>query len=117
MREQVVFTGIAIASVAVGLPLAARRIGPNRWYGLRVPAAFAHEQVWYEANAATGRDLVVVGCVLLVVALALRRFHVPRVTYSAVCGGVLAIGSIVATARGWRLANRLAAGRPGQGSR
>ncbi|HXS24037.1 MAG TPA: SdpI family protein [Gemmatimonadales bacterium] len=117
MREQVTFTGIAIVSVAVGLPLAARRIGRNRWYGLRVPAAFASEQVWYEANAAMGRDLVVVGCVLLVVALALPRFHVSRVTYSAVCGAVLAIGSLVATTRGWRLANRLAASRPRQGLR
>jgi len=115
MREQVTFTGIAIVSVAVGLPLAARRIGRNRWYGLRVPAAFASEQVWYEANAAMGRDLVVVGCVLL--ALALPRFHVSRVTYSAVCGAVLAIGSLVATTRGWRLANRLAASRPRQGLR
>jgi uncharacterized membrane protein len=103
----VVFAGIGIVSVAAGLPLAARRVGPNRWYGLRVPATFADEKVWYEANAAMGRDLVAVGCVLLVVVLGLALFGPSRVTYTAVCGAVFAIGSLAAITRGWRLANRL----------
>jgi uncharacterized membrane protein len=117
MREQLVFAGIGLLSVVVGAPLVGRRIPRNRWYGLRIPATLADDHVWYEANAATGRDLIVVGGVLLVVALALPRmgFTDPP-TYSAVCGVVLAAGSMVATVRGWRLANRLLRERRSAGS-
>jgi len=108
MREQLVFAGIGLVSVVVGVPLAGRRIPRNRWYGLRIPATLADDHVWYEANAATGRDLIVVGGVLLVVALALPRMgFTDRPTYAALCGGVFAAGSLVATVRAWRLANRL----------
>ena len=111
LRESVVFAGISILSAAVGLPLASRRVRPNRWYGLRIPATFADEHVWYEANAALGRDLVVLGCVLLAVTLALAAFGASPVTYAAACGSVFGIGSLVALTRGWRLANRLRAAR------
>lgn len=39
---------------------------PNRWYGLRLPATFADEQVWYDANAVGGRDMMLLGAVLVV---------------------------------------------------
>jgi uncharacterized membrane protein len=108
MREQLVSVGIGALSIVVGAPLACRRVPRNRWYGLRIPATFADEDVWYEANAVTGRDLIVVGAVLL-----LAAFLLPRVglgsspAYAAICVGVLGIGSFIATLRGWRLANRL----------
>ena len=50
--------------VLLGWPLAARRIGPNPWYGLRVPATFA-------AIALAGRDLMALGVVLTLLALLL----------------------------------------------
>ena len=37
--------------MAVAVPLARRRVPPNAWYGLRVPATFADREVWYAANA------------------------------------------------------------------
>lgn len=117
MREQLVFAGIGLLSVLVGAPLAGRRIPRNRWYGLRIPATLTDDHVWYAANAATGRDLILVGGVLLVVALELPRIgFIDRPTYSAVCGLVFAAGSLVATVRGWRLANRLRRERRSAGS-
>jgi hypothetical protein len=108
MREQLVFSGIGLLSILVGAPLAVRRVPRNRWYGLRIPATFADEEVWYEANAAMGRDLIVLGGVELLVVLALPRMGLgSRPVYGAVCATVFATGSLVATMRGWRLANRL----------
>lgn len=108
MREQITFAGIGLLSVVVGLPLARRRIRPNRWYGLRIPATFADEHVWYEANAVTGRDLTLSGGALLLLALALAPVAVASpVIYVAVCGGVFVAGSVASTVRGCRLANRL----------
>jgi len=108
IRDQLVPVAIGALSVVVGVPLAGRRVPRNRWYGLRIPATLADEHVWYEANAVTGRDLIVVGIVLL-----LAAFWLPRVglgsspAYALVWGGILAGGSLLATLRGWRLANRL----------
>jgi hypothetical protein len=108
MREQLVFSGIAVLSVVVGLPLARRRIPRNRWYGLRIPATFADDHVWYEANAVTGRDLIVLGGVLLLASLGLPPLGITSpAMYGAACAGIFGAGSIICTVRGWRLANRL----------
>jgi uncharacterized membrane protein len=64
MRTQIALTGIGLFSIVVRGSLASRRVRPNRWYGLRIRATLADEHVWYEANAATGRDLILPGSVL-----------------------------------------------------
>jgi uncharacterized membrane protein len=108
MRDQVLFAAVGLVSILVGLPLARRRVRPNRWYGLRVPATFADEYVWYEANAVAGRDLMALGAVLLLVALGLpRAASVSPPAYAVACTVVLAIGSLLCMVRAWRLANRL----------
>ena len=108
MRDQILFSVVGLVSVVVGLPLARRSVRPNRWYGLRVPATFADEHVWYEANAVTGRDLMLLGAVLLLLALGLPRVAtISRGAYAVTCTIVLVIGSMISTVRGWRLANRL----------
>jgi uncharacterized membrane protein len=108
MRDQVLFAIVGLVSVVVGLPLARRLVRPNRWYGLRVPATFADEHVWYEANAVAGRDLMALGALLLIVALGVPRVvALPPAVYALTCTVVLVIGAAICTARGWRLANRL----------
>jgi len=108
IREQLVPVAIGALSVVLGVPLAGRRVPRNRWYGLRIPATFADEHIWYQANAVTGRDLIVVGVVVLLAAILLPRLGLgPSPAYTIACGGILAVGSLVATLRGWRLANRL----------
>lgn len=114
MRPEDVFVLIALLSVAVGLPLADRRVPPNRWYGVRVQWTFADEHIWYEVNAQAGRDLTLLGVVSLVVALALRVV-LPRVQYVAACGLVLGLGSLVVVARALSLARRLWRERHGEG--
>lgn len=114
MAPQLLFPLIGLLLVALGWPMAARRVGPNRWYGLRVPATFADEQVWYDANAVAGRDMMVLGAAIALVALVLSQVPgLPMGVYSGICTGILLVGSGVMTARGWRLANRLLRERRG----
>ncbi len=118
MAPEVVFPLLGIVFVALAWPLAARRVPPNRWYGLRVPATFADETVWYDANAAAGRDMMAFGTVATVIALVLP--HVARLrteTYAGVCAGVFGLGSLLLALRGWRLANRLLRQRRRKGRR
>ena len=107
----VAFPLIGLASLVLGWPLARRRVPPNRWYGLRVPATLANPAIWYEANAVCGDDLVRLGAVLLAVALGLLLVRgLPELGYVVICLAVFVVGSLRATVRGIRVAKRLSKG-------
>lgn len=102
----VVAPGLLLALIS--LPLVLRKVPPNSLYGLRVHATFADREVWYAANAAAGRDLVIVG--LGVAALGLWLGTMPTLepmTRALVGSGALVLGLLVATAIGVARANRL----------
>jgi uncharacterized membrane protein len=108
MPGEQVIVALGFLSIVLGVPLAGRRVPRNRWYGLRVPATFADERIWYEANARCGNGMVLLGLVIVVVAAGLPMVAAPPLAvYAMVCTGVLAVGSSACVARGWRLANRL----------
>jgi uncharacterized membrane protein len=115
-HDQIIFAGVGAVLVALGLPLAQRRVRPNFWYGLRIPATLADEHAWYEANAVTGRDTIVVGALLVLVVLALPHLlRLPPPVYALVYAAVLLVGTLVSMIRGGRLANRVRDERGGQG--
>jgi SdpI/YfhL protein family len=106
--SRVAFPALGLATLIVGWPLAHRRVPPNRWFGLRVPATFADPRIWYEANAVCGDDLVRLGVVLLVVALGLQFLRgLPKLGYVTICLAVLVVGSLRATIRGVKVARKL----------
>ena len=107
-RHEMMFVGIGLLSLILGVPLAQRRVRPNRWYGLRLPATFADETVWYDANAATGRDMMALGAAFTSFALLLALLPgVTDLTYAITCGLTLVGATAVLTVRWIRLANRL----------
>ncbi len=99
--------GVSVLLVLVSIPLLLRRIPPNAFYGLRVPATYADEWVWYEANALAGRDMAALGVLLTVLALVLPVFELEAGTPTMVWAAVAAVGSLVLTMVGWARANRL----------
>jgi uncharacterized membrane protein len=101
----VLFTLVGLLFVALALPLMRRAIKPNALYGLRVPATFASEWVWYEANATTGRDFTVLGVLQVAVALFVRG--VSEEIYVAANIGFMLVGVLTVAVIGWRRANRL----------
>ena len=52
-------TGLLLIVLAV--PLIRRRVPMNRWYGVRIPRAFASEANWYAINEVGGRWLAGAG--------------------------------------------------------
>ena len=114
MKPELMFPALGGLLIVLAWPLATRRVRPNRWYGLRVPATFADPQVWYDANAVAGRDMMLLGAVALVITLGLPRVaHLPDSVYSGISAGILGLGSLLLTVRGWRHANRLLRQRRG----
>ncbi len=84
-----------------------RRVPPNRIYGLRVPATFADEEVWYEANAKSGWDLVILGIALAVLAALLWASGWDEAVCSLVWSAAALVGALAAAFVGIRRANRL----------
>jgi len=114
MSPELMFPLLGLLLIALGWPMATRRVHPNRWYGLRVPATFTDETVWYDANAVAGRDMMALGTLVVVIALALPQVgDLRNETYAGICAGILGVGSLILAVRGWRLANRLLRERRG----
>lgn len=44
--------------MAMGLPLARRKISMNVWYGVRIPKVMLSEALWYDINVFGGRQLI-----------------------------------------------------------
>jgi uncharacterized membrane protein len=109
----IVLGAISLLLVVLGIPLMLRRVGPNPLYGLRLPATFADEWVWYEANALTGRDLLLHGMLLFAVAVVLPLFGIDEAVCALSWSVVAVIGVIVITVVGWRRANALLRQRRG----
>lgn len=107
MTPDFLFPALGLLLVALGWPLARRRVRPNRWYGLRVPATFASERIWYEANAVAGRDMMLLGSVVGIAGLVLPLAGLRDSLVPVICAAILAVGALAGTLRGWRFANRL----------
>ncbi len=105
---RVLFTLLGLSLVAVGLPLARRRVRPNHWYGLRTRSTLEDPEVWYEANALLGRELAVVGVGLGALAWLWPAVARPDPdSYALGCALAALVATGVVTARGARLAARL----------
>lgn len=109
----VVFVATCAILIGFSVPLIRRRVKPNWWYGVRVRATFADEWVWYEANAASGRDLLAVGALIVVLALVLPLAGLSEDAYSLTLCAVAVVGTLVAAVVGIVRANRLLAERRG----
>ena len=83
-----------------GAPLWVGMVPPNRLYGLRTATTLADEAVWYAANRATGRDLVMVGGAALVLSLQLADIGAAYpLVMSAVLGAGLGVIAFIGIAR------------------
>ena len=93
--------------IVFAIPLILRRVPPNGFYGLRVPATYRDETVWYDANAASGRDLVLFGILSIVAALLPPVLGWRGEPHHFAWGVAVAVGAIVLTMVGWARANRM----------
>ena len=67
-------------------------VGPNAWYGVRIPATFADERVWRDTNRRSGRLLMLIEAGTLAIGLwALAAPHLTPYVLAWLLGGVLAM--------------------------
>ena len=107
------FALVGVLMIALALPMILRRVPPNGFYGLRVPATFKDEQVWYDANAAAGRDLLVLGMLVILFGLVPPLFGWSGESHGYAWSLLVGGGAVLMAVIGWRRANRMLAARAG----
>ncbi|RMH79008.1 MAG: SdpI family protein [Calditrichaeota bacterium] len=103
----VVSLSMGALCIALAIPLIGRRIPPNHWYGLRVPATFADERIWYEANARAGKELLALGIFIIAIGALLYAITIPSWLSVALWFAFIMGSVILFVVRSWRFANRL----------
>jgi uncharacterized membrane protein len=98
-------TGLLL--VALSVPMMLRRVPPNDFYGLRVPATIRDERVWYDANAASGRDMALFGMFVVLFGLVPPWLGWSGVSHWLTWSAVVVGGAVLTAVVGWRRANRL----------
>lgn len=101
------FAVVALVLGALGVPLVLRKVPPNTWYGVRFPATFADPRVWYEVNARSGRDFLVLAGAVLALDLGLPLAGFSPATHAATCAALLVAGTLASSIAAWRQANDL----------
>lgn len=104
--EELVVPGVGILFMLLAIPMIARRVAPNPWYGVRTTETLGDESVWYDANAKSGWGFLILGAVLTVIALTTESM--PLWT------GAALIGTLAWAAWSGRLARSLQEKREGR---
>lgn len=100
-----ILTGILF--IGLGVPLALRKVSPNHWYGLRIPATLSNEKVWYEANEHCGKHFILIGIGIIIVAIILDVLVAAILTKVLFWSGLVLISTFHMVFHQWRHANRL----------
>ena len=69
-----IFTLVGIVFIGLGIPLFQRRVPPNAWYGCRTSRTLSDEKIWYAVNQVTGKDMILIGILVIISSLAVFIF-------------------------------------------
>jgi uncharacterized membrane protein len=105
----IIFTVIGLTFIVAGIPLWMQKVPLNGYYGLRVEASMRSDEVWLNANAVMGRNMVVAGCVVIVFAWAVGLWwkHSSDMVRLGLNLVMLHVALIAAVAHAWVYAARL----------
>jgi hypothetical protein len=97
------YVGSSVFLAFISLPLIARKIKPNPFYGFRIQQTLDDPEVWYETNQYFAKRLCAVG---ILEALASVGFYfIPNITvdaYALLCLGVFVVAFTIAMIQSWR---------------
>ena len=103
----IIFGSVGLLFIALGVPLMLRRVKPNVWYGLRSRDTLTDERLWFDANARLGRDQILLGVGLLVLAWALPWWlGISEEIYLTLCTAWVLLGTLTMCLVNWRRARR-----------
>lgn len=84
---------ISALFIGLGIPLALRKIRPNRWYGFRLSKIVYKPEIWYSVNEFGGKAMILTAIAML--GLATGISIVPGLsdrTYTILSVSIIAVG-------------------------
>ena len=93
--QQLVFIGLGVLFVLVGLPFAMNLIKPNPIGGVRTRKTLSDPRIWYLANSYFGKLWILHGSITIVLAVVLRLTAMSPATYGSICVLVLFGGFVL----------------------
>ena len=69
-----IFILVGVIEILLGLPLLYEKIKPNWFYGFRLPKTVNNEDIWYNINKYTAKDMIISGIVIIIGMLILLLF-------------------------------------------
>jgi hypothetical protein len=97
------YLGSSLFLALISLPLIARKVKPNPFYGFRVQQTLDNPEVWYETNQYFAKRLFVVG--ILQTLASLGVYYIPNISldvYALSCLGVFVVTFAVAMVQSWK---------------
>lgn len=97
------YVGSSIFLALISLPLIARKVKPNPFYGFRIQQTLDDPEVWYETNQYFAKRLFIVGVVETLAALGF--YFIPNISvdlYALACLGVFVITFTTALVQSWK---------------
>jgi uncharacterized membrane protein len=93
------YIAINISMVTISLPMARKQVAPNPWYGFRTKQTLSNPDVWYAANAYSGR-LMIKGSIINIALIVLMFNCVPDpFIYLMLCSLSLITGLMITTGK------------------
>ena len=80
-----------IVYILVSMPLLFNRIGPNWFYGVRIPKAYESTEMWYKVNRLGGKVFLAYGTIMLAIGAILWSVS----TIVPLTPGALGIGNVL----------------------
>ena len=97
------YLGSSIFLALISLPLIARKIKPNPFYGFRIQQTLDDPEVWYETNQYFAKRLFITG--ILEALAALGFYFIPNINldvYALACLCILVVSFSIALVQSWR---------------
>ena len=60
-----IYIFIGVLFIAISIPLIKRKVKINNWYGVRLPQTMKNEEIWYEVNEKSGKNLFAFGTIII----------------------------------------------------
>ena len=97
----------ALILAGLGIPLYAKWVGPNPWYGFRTPRTLSDPKIWYAVNRVTGFWLVATGIAVGVIATIADSLGWDILQTAIINGVTYIIGLVIMTVQSLRCLKRL----------
>lgn len=92
----ILYAAVGLLFIGLAVPLIKRRIPPNDLYGFRVPETLASEEVWYDVNEYSGRQLRLLGVIILAAVPLLLLLRIEELLFTIIMT-VLLLGGVAVT--------------------